>query len=301
MSHTLALVGIGKIARDQHLPSIADDPRWSLGCTVSRNATVDGVPSYGSVPEMLVAEPGVEVVSLALPPVPRFEAARAALEAGRHVMLEKPPAMTLGEAQILADLADRRGLTLFATWHSRHAHSVPAAKAFLEDKTLESLKITWKEDVRRWHPGQDWIWSPGGMGVFDPGINALSILTEILPTPVSLETAILDFPANRGTPVAAELRMRHPVGAEVTASFDWLHEGRQSWDIEARTNAGCLTLSDGGARMFLDGEEHTPPGGDRPTTCATNTAAFTRAWPTSWKPGRATWTCRRWCWLPMPS
>ncbi len=37
-----------------------------------------------------------------------------------------------------------------------------------------------KEDVRRWHPGQDWIWEAGGFGVFDPGINALSILTEVL-------------------------------------------------------------------------------------------------------------------------
>jgi D-galactose 1-dehydrogenase len=43
------------------------------------------------------------------------------------------------------------------------------------------VNVIWREDVRVWHPGQDWIWQPGGLGVFDPGINALSIITHILP------------------------------------------------------------------------------------------------------------------------
>jgi hypothetical protein len=43
------------------------------------------------------------------------------------------------------------------------------------------VEIVWHEDVRKWHPGQQWIWEPGGFGVFDPGINALSIATRIFP------------------------------------------------------------------------------------------------------------------------
>ena len=43
------------------------------------------------------------------------------------------------------------------------------------------MEILWHEDVHKWHPGQQWIWEPGGFGVFDPGINAFSIATKIFP------------------------------------------------------------------------------------------------------------------------
>ena len=62
------------------------------------------------------------------------------------------------------------------------------AKARLKRHHVNFLKVTWKEDVRKWHPGQEWIWQPGGFGVFDPGINALSIVTKILPEPIFAES-----------------------------------------------------------------------------------------------------------------
>ncbi|WP_250845344.1 hypothetical protein, partial [Escherichia coli] len=88
--------------------------------------------------------------------------------------------------------------------HSRYAPAVEAARAFLMSAKINSAAIIWKEDVRRWHPNQEWIWEPGGFGVFDPGINALSIATYILP-PMFITSAVLDFPENRAAPVAAQV------------------------------------------------------------------------------------------------
>lgn len=62
--------------------------------------------------------------------------------------------------------------------------------------------IIWKEDARL-ALGEDWIFEPGGLGVFDSGINALSILPE----PILVVGAQLDFPANREAPIAAELEL----------------------------------------------------------------------------------------------
>ncbi|MBT8410770.1 MAG: Gfo/Idh/MocA family oxidoreductase, partial [Octadecabacter sp.] len=132
----VALVGIGKIAVDQHVPSIAASEDWELAATVSRSGTVDGVPAYTNLDDMLTAHPEVGVVSLCLPPVPRFAYAKAALMAGRHVMLEKPPGATLAEVYALDAMAQSSGLTLFATWHSRMARGVVAAKAALAGKTI---------------------------------------------------------------------------------------------------------------------------------------------------------------------
>ncbi|WP_435258329.1 Gfo/Idh/MocA family protein [Thioclava sp. FR2] len=246
----VALAGIGKIAIDQHVPAISASPDWELACTVSRKGNVDGVQAFTSIEEMLAERPDVSVVSLALPPVPRFAYAAAALRAGRHVMLEKPPGATLAETHALQAMAADRNLSLFATWHSRMAHAVAPAKAWLQGKSVIRAHITWREDVRKWHPGQDWVFEPGGMGVFDPGINALSIMTEILPNPVHLKSARLEFPSNRQTPIAAQLTFSD----NVTADFDWRQEGPQTWDIEVATNKGNLALRMGGNVLEIDGK-----------------------------------------------
>ena len=250
MATRIALVGIGKIALDQHVPALAASPDWQLAATISRHGQVPGIPAFTDFATFLADCPDVPVVSLCLPPVPRFDYAEAALRAGRHVMLEKPPGATLAEVHELQALAKAKGLTLYATWHSRMAQAVAPAKAWLQDTTVQKAHITWREDVRKWHPGQDWVFQPGGMGVFDPGINALSILTEILPQPVHLTRATLEFPENRQTPVAAQLTF----SGNVTADFDWRQQGPQTWDIEVATDKGQLALRMGGNVLEIDGK-----------------------------------------------
>ncbi len=248
----IALVGIGKIARDQHIPALAASPDWQLAATVSQSgAGVDGVESFDDFAQMLAQRPQIKVVSLCMPPVPRFAYAQAALLAGRHVMLEKPPGATLAEVHALQALAAARGLSLYTTWHSRMALAVAQAKAWLADKQVLRGHISWREDVRKWHPGQDWVFEPGGMGVFDPGINALSIVTEILPNLVHLTAATLTFPANRQTPIAADLYF----SGGLTAAFDWRQLGPQTWDIEIDTDAGAMALRLGGNRLEINGVE----------------------------------------------
>lgn len=249
----IGIVGVGKIARDQHIPSIARDPGFVLVAAASRNAAIEGVPGFATLDEMLSAGPALDAVAVCTPPQARHAFARRALEAGKHVLLEKPPGATLSEVEDLVACADAAGLTLFATWHSRFAPGVEAARALLRRHPPRSVRIEWKEDVEHWHPGQEWIWQAGGVGVFDPGINALSILTHILPAPVFLTSAELSFPSNRDTPIACELAFRDAAGMAVAASFDWRQKGPQTWDIVAETDAGPMLLSHGGSRLAIDG------------------------------------------------
>ncbi len=252
----IGIVGVGKIVRDQHLPALAKNPDFSLAATASRNASVDGVNSYPSIEAMLAAEE-LDAVSLCMPPQFRYRAALTALQAGKHVFLEKPPGATVSEVEDLRALADARGISLFASWHSRYAPAVEAARAHLNFARLKSVAINWKEDVRRWHPNQAWIWQAGGLGVFDPGINALSVLTEILPDDVCVESALLEFPENQQAPIAANVSMRTEGGVKIGADFDFRQKGEQSWDIELVTTGGKLKLAGGGAVLSIDGKEVT--------------------------------------------
>jgi D-galactose 1-dehydrogenase len=245
----LAIVGFGKIARDQHVPAIAATDGVELVAVASRHASLAGVPHFTSLEDMLREGPPVDAVALCTPPQVRGAQAAAALAAGKHVLLEKPPSASVGELDPLIELAARGGRTLFATWHSRFAPAVEPARQLLASRRVTAVRITWKEDVRVWHPGQSWIWEPGGMGVFDPGINALSILTRILPQPLFVTAAELSFPVNRDAPIAATLSLTDVTGLPITAEFDFRQTGPQSWDIELDTDAGVVLLSAGGARL----------------------------------------------------
>jgi D-galactose 1-dehydrogenase len=196
----------------------------------------------------------IDAVSLCTPPQPRHALAHMALAAGKHVMLEKPPGATLSEVEDLRQAAVARSLTLHATWHSRHAAGVEPARAWLAERAVKAVRINWKEDVRVWHPGQDWIWEAGGLGVFDPAINALSIVTRILPRPFFLSKGVLHVPENRQSPIQAELDFRDTAGAPIRAELDFLQTGPQSWDIEVDTDDGALKLTHGGAKLYIDGQ-----------------------------------------------
>lgn len=260
MNKPIALAGIGKIARDEHVPALAASGDWTLDATISRNAETEGARAFATMEEFL-ADPGeARSVSLALPPGPRFAYAMAALGAGMNVMLEKPPGRTLSECRRLEAEAERRGVTLFASWHSRVGAAVAEARRRLREAPLRRLTIDWREDVRRFHPGQDWVFEAGNLGVFDPGINAMSILVDILSEMPHPSECTLRVPEGREGPIAADLRLDHPGGAEITARLDWRHEGDPVWDMHVETEAGDFTLSRSGSALVEGGRERDPGG-----------------------------------------
>jgi D-galactose 1-dehydrogenase len=257
-AHRIGIVGYGKIAGDQHVPVIAASDAFVLVAVAStRGAGPPGLERIFTDHRDMFAMGDLDAVAICTPPSVRHAIAREAIAAGKHVMLEKPPAATLSELEDLARRAASAGRVLFTTWHSQANAAVDEARRRLVGERVRSLRVTWREDVRRWHPGQAWIWKAGGFGVFDPGINALSILTKILPDPVFVREATLSVPANAETPIAADLVLSTGGSEEdLRADFDWREEGDQHWDIAVETASGTrLHLAEGGTRLSVDGRE----------------------------------------------
>jgi D-galactose 1-dehydrogenase len=259
MTIRIAIVGYGKIARDEHVPAIAADPRFELAGVSTRsgdpgvNVPFDAQP--GALFDMLRGR--LDAVAICTPPSARHDIARLALDAGLAVLLEKPPAATLGEVEDMERIARTAGRPLFAAWHSQFAPGVVPAADVLRGETVTRLRISWFEDVRKWHPGQEWIWAAGGFGVFDPGINALSIASRVLPVPLFVREAALTFPSNRQAPIAAHIDF---AGGAFAADFDWRYTEGESWRVEVDTASGRkLVLENGGHRLTLDGVEQTLP------------------------------------------
>jgi D-galactose 1-dehydrogenase len=252
MSYKLALVGYGKIARDQHMPAIAANPNFELVAIADPVARSEHLPSYKDV-ESLLAHEAVDGIVMCQPPQTRYAAAQIALEAGKHVLLEKPPALTVAEVEQLHALAQVRGVSLFTAWHSRYGAGAAAAKAWVAAHPPTHIAIHWKEDVRHWHPGQEWLWQHGGFGVFDPGINAFSLLCEIIGEDVRMESAALETPSNRQMPIAATLALSTSRAVPIEVAFDFLQMGEQTWDIIFGAGAEQLVLQQGGHKLLCNG------------------------------------------------
>ena len=262
MAHKLGLIGVGAIARKQHLPAIAANPAFELVAAASIAGEIEGnpVPFYRDHRAMLADHPEIEAVVICTPPRARLAPAADALAAGKHVLLEKPPAMTVGEIDHIAGLAARAGRVLHTAWHSQYNRGVERAAELLAGKTLASLHIDWKENVHKYHPGQTWIWQAGGFGVFDAGVNGLSILTRILDPMPFVVDATLDMPAGAEVAIAAEVTFSNGTDAKITGSFDWDWRGPDTREIRLTTTDGMtIELTNSGGRLVVDGTELLNP------------------------------------------
>jgi D-galactose 1-dehydrogenase len=262
--HKIAVIGVGKIAIDQHLPVIDKSRDFEVAATVSTRGIGHGsLPVFHTPAELYRALPEVKLVAVCTPPGVRHAIVREALDAGMDVLMEKPPTPTISELDDLVAYAKKKKRVLFQTWHSQYNAAVDRAKKVLRKDGVASVRIDWRESVRKWHPGQDWVWQPGGFGVCDPGINALSIFSKIMPFPVFVESAKLSFPANRQTPVNVEavFKSGQKHQPKMSAGFNWLEESGEIWTIAIETEAGSkLKLERGGTVLKIAGKtEVTEP------------------------------------------
>jgi predicted dehydrogenase len=253
MTTRIAIIGFGKIAQDEHWPSIRANPAFELVAIAGgRDVPPAGVRYFRDHGELLAAMGSeLDAVAICTPPGPRHAIAHACLHAGLDVLLEKPPTATIGALDDLIAVARAGGRSLYATWHSQHAPAVGLAAAALHGKRISSLSIDWCEDVRRWHPGQDWVFSAGGYGVFDPGINALSIVSRVVPEKLLIAQARLMTPADRQSPITAEIDFARPNGHAV---FDWRPVETDRRNIRLQTEDGLIVeMGDGGDTLAIDG------------------------------------------------
>lgn len=249
---TIGIVGLGKIARDQHVPAIRQSDRLALLCTADPAGGLPAVTHYPNIEALLSATEIPRAIAICTPPQIRCSIARLAIAQGRHVLLEKPPGTTIGEIEFIEALAAASECTLFCAWHSQFAPAVRPAREWLSSRQIGKVRIEWREDVRIWHPGQTWIWDAGGFGVFDMGINALSVAARILPQRLLVKEASLHFPENCQAPISAELELSDANGTDIHASFDFLQPGPPTWEISVETDSGRLLLSQGGARLSIN-------------------------------------------------
>lgn len=116
------LIGFGLGGTAFHAPLIDAVPELELAAIVTSRADAvrERYPQVTVVPEVaaLLADPAIELVVVSTPNDTHFALARAALEAGKHVVIDKPFANSVAEAEALLALAAARGRVL-SVFHNR--------------------------------------------------------------------------------------------------------------------------------------------------------------------------------------
>ncbi|OHE85528.1 MAG: hypothetical protein A2190_09720 [Lysobacterales bacterium RIFOXYA1_FULL_69_10] len=239
----VALIGYGLAGRVFHAPLIDAEPRLSLCMVATRDparaeAVRTGLPQVDVVPpDVALAHPDIDLVVVASPHDSHAPLARAALDAGKHVVVDKPFTLSLAEARELRDLATRQGrlLSVFQNrrWDSDFLALRHAVEAGLIGRPLhlESRFERFRPEVRdRWRERDD-----GAGGVWwDLGPHLVDQALCLMGVPEQVQ--------------ASFARQREGAGA-----IDWAHVVLDFGHARAILQAGLMAAG-GGPRFLLHGD-----------------------------------------------
>ena len=194
----VGLIGFGLSGRYFHAPFLTVNPHFKLSKVVTRNAATvhDFAPTVAVVTstEELLADPKIDLVFICTPNDLHFSYAKAALEAGKHVVIEKPFTNTTAEADILINLAIEKGLIITAYQNRRWDADFLTIKSLLEEGKLgdvieyeahfdrfrpEVAKGTWKE-----------VASAGAGNLYNLGPHLIDQALVLFGTPQSITATI---------------------------------------------------------------------------------------------------------------
>ena len=153
-AYKIGLAGFGMSGEVFHGPYISQNPHFTLTTVFERTTDRAGelypaVKTVRSFEALLESE--VDVVALCVPNALHVSMAAAALEAGKHVVVEKPLAPTAAEGEMLFDLAEKRGRLLAVYQNRRYDGGFRAARELVESGTLGEI-LEWESRFDRWGP-----------------------------------------------------------------------------------------------------------------------------------------------------
>jgi len=258
-----AISGFGEVAARAHLPGWLTRENISLGVVhdpVSERRhqairLIKSVRVYDDLGLMLDGE-SPDFVDIASPPGFHAESVRAALNAGAHVIVEKPLCLTLAEFDELAALAAKRGRILMCVHNWKYAPAYAVARKAIEAGRLGEIRFV-SIDRLRTEPagaggsGAKWRASAksGGGILIDHGWHVFYLMQWLLggDTPTAI-SARLESPAGGDAEDLADLRVGFSSGCTARAHLSWRAPVRRTSAV-IYGERGCIEIE--GDRVTL--------------------------------------------------
>jgi len=144
-SRKIGIIGVG-FGSAVHIPGFRSEG-WDVAAVYSRNAerardaaSENDVADYYTDAYELIARDDLDAVAIATPPAPHHDFAIAALKAGKHVLCEKPFALSAVQAARMRDVAEESGRTAMVAHEFRHTPQREQIKELLDDGYIGEFK-----------------------------------------------------------------------------------------------------------------------------------------------------------------
>jgi predicted dehydrogenase len=200
MTTRIAVIGVGSIAT-QHLLSYQKNPQAELVavCDIDRTrakAQADkfGVPKATDVVDEILADDGVDAVSICVPNFLHAKFAEAALRAGKDVLVEKPMSVNVAEAEALVQATKETGQALQIGYVRRFAPNALVTKRFLDEGEFGDIYAARATIIRAAGNPGGWFGDvavSGGGPLIDLGVHIIDLCWYLMgmPAPVSVSGA----------------------------------------------------------------------------------------------------------------
>lgn len=142
-----------------------------------------GIPKAVTTQELL-ADPDIELVLNLTTPHAHFDVNKAALEAGKHVYVEKPLAVTREDGQKTLQLADEKGLLVGGAPDTFMGAGIQTCRKLIDDgwigRPVAAVAFMTCHGHESWHPDPEFYYEKGGGPMFDMGPYYLTALVSLL-------------------------------------------------------------------------------------------------------------------------
>jgi predicted dehydrogenase len=153
-------------------------------------ARFDGVASYGSYEEA-IADRAVDAVVVAVPPTYHLDLTLRALDAGKHVLVEKPAFLTLADYETVRDAQARTGRVILVGENDHYKPLAKTLRGLIEDDVIgEMVFAQFMTVARRLKTADDWRndeMMAGGDAFFEEGIHWLHLAGSLGPSITSVQ------------------------------------------------------------------------------------------------------------------
>ena len=180
----IGILGCGKIAQVRHIPEYAENPDVKLAAFFSPNRAraQEQADKYGGkvydTAEELLADPGIDAVSVCAANYAHAELSIQALNAGKHVLCEKPMATTLADCEAMVDCAKKNGKFLMIGHNQRLAKAHMEAKRLIDEGLIGDI-ITFRTSFGHGGP-ETWAIKPGkDTWFFDKSKAAMGVMADL--------------------------------------------------------------------------------------------------------------------------
>jgi len=224
----IGLIGAARIAPHGIVDPVRAEPRAELVAVAARDteraaafASEHGIPRWYDDYHRLFADPAIGLVYIATPPFNHAQLAIQALEAGKHVLVEKPFSLTADEARAVLAAARRAGRRVVEAMHSIHHPLFRTVADLMAAGTVGRVReIASRFDITLDNP-DDFRWQGrlGGGALMDLGVYPLALIRRLLGEDFAVDPATATLRGDTDEAFEARLVFATGVVASLSASF----------------------------------------------------------------------------------